>query len=889
MNNKGGCPESIAEQLDFQDAVGFWQHFLHHVTAPTSLKMGQFGSRSRSDQEQAISYRLSAGLTVHLQSLARSVSVELSTLLQAVWAIVLYRYTAEKNLLFGIWDVSDPITPFCVQIPPELSLLSWLPQLQAQRDQIRTYSDLPLDQIHQLSEFASEIPLFESLLITATAANPIAPLLHCELAAVVAVASDELEWTIHYDPACYQAETIKRLLGHIHTLLSGVIETPDCAMAKLPLLTATEREQLLVEWNNTQTEFPNDQCIHQLFEAQVERTPDAIAVQFGDQSLTYCELNTRANQLAYQLQAIGVKPDVLVGICIERSLDMIVAVLGILKAGGAYVPLDPTHPKDRLAFLMQDAQVAVLLTQTLIKVNLPETSAQIVCLDQDWAAQIANLIPDLTQPPLSGVTPNNLAYIIYTSGSTGKPKGVAMSHSPLVNLLFWQINQSVVNQSARTLQFTSISFDVSFQEIFSTWSAGGTLVLIADEVRRDNQQLFNFLVKESIERLFLPFVALQNLAGVASSQNIQPTRLCEIITAGEQLQISRQIVNWFTQLPSCVLHNHYGPSETHVVTAYTLTGNPRHWPMLPPIGCPISNAQTYILDAGLQPVPIGAVGELYLGGVSLANGYLNRPELTAEKFIVDPFNLNPTGRFYRTGDLARYSPDGNIEYLGRADSQVKIQGYRIELGEIETALAYSPFVQEAVVIVREDIPGDKRLVAYVALESGKALTTSALRHFLKQTLPDYMVPANFVFLKTLPLTPSGKVDRRALLMQPLALTRPELEESYVSPRNSIEQQLANIWSQVLQIDRVGINDNFFDLGGTSFLGAQVIEQIQLQLDTEIRAVKLYQYSTVCLLADHLSSSFNHQESRQQAIDTLQARAQRQKAAQFQRQRPAKRG
>lgn len=475
------------------------------------------------------------------------------------------------------------------------------------------------------------------------------------------------------------------------------------------LLTETERHKLLVEWNNTESDYPQDKCIHRLFEAIVERTPEAVAVVFEGEQLTYGELNARANQLAHYLQALGVGKEVLVGICMERSLEMVVGLLGILKAGGAYVPLDRAYPTERLALMLEDTQISVLLTQARLVESLPPHSSHVVCLDRQWQ----EMAFQGEETPISEVTPDNLAYVIYTSGSTGRPKGVAMSHCPLSNLIIWQRENSTLPMGAKTLQFAPVSFDVSFQEIFSTWCSGGTLVLISDRVRLDAFELLRFLAAQEINRLFLPFVALQQLAEVAVAQGAVVPTLREIITAGEQLQITRPIANWLTKLQNCTLHNHYGPSESHVVTAFTLTGSPSDWLALPPIGQPIGNTQIYLLDSQMQPVPPGIPGELYIGGIALARGYLNRPDLTAERFIPDPFSDSLQARLYKTGDLARYNRDGNIEFLGRSDNQVKIRGFRIELGEIEVVLAAYPAVRQAVVKACEDVPSDKRLVAYI--------------------------------------------------------------------------------------------------------------------------------------------------------------------------------
>ncbi|MFB2837774.1 amino acid adenylation domain-containing protein, partial [Floridanema evergladense] len=628
-----------------------------------------------------------------------------------------------------------------------------------------------------------------------------------------------------YNTDLFDDSTIERMMDHFLTLLAAIVADPQTPISQLPILTAAEQQQLLVEWNNTQTDYPTDKCLHQLFEAQVEKTPDAVAVVFENQQFTYQELNLRANQLANYLRSLGVSADVPVGICVERSLLMMVGILGILKAGGAYVPLDPEYPTQRLDFMLTDSSVAVLLTQQGLVDRLPKHQAQTVCLDLDW-----QVISGFNQEnPATNVHLNNLAYVIYTSGSTGQPKGVAMNHLPLVNLMIWQQQHTTISPGGKTLQFAPISFDVSCQEMFSTWCDGGTLVLISEQLRRDPVALLGLLQEQAVERLFLPFVGLQQLAevGMDSTSVLQ---LREIVTAGEQLQMTPAITRWLNQLRNCTLHNHYGPSESHVVTSFTLSDSIANRSLLPPIGCPIANSQIYILDSYLQPVPVGVSGELHIGGVGLARGYLNRPELTIEKFIPNPFSSEPDSRLYKTGDKARYLPDGNIEYLGRIDNQVKIRGFRIELGEIEAILGQYPQVKAAVVIVREDNLGDKRLVAYLVSDSEITPTTNELRQYLKALLPEYMVPSTFIFLETLPLTPNGKVDRRAL-------PTPELNnaptENYVAPRTPIEEILSHLFSQVLKLNQIGINDNFFEIGGHSLLATQLISRIRTHLQIEL--------------------------------------------------------
>jgi glutamate-1-semialdehyde-2,1-aminomutase len=582
----------------------------------------------------------------------------------------------------------------------------------------------------------------------------------------------------------------------------------------------------------------NSSTVVQLFEGQVKRTPTAIALIFEGQQLTYQALNQRANQLAHYLLKRGIKPEIPVGICIERSLEMLVGLLGILKAGGAYVPLDPAYPQKRLAYMLSNSQVKWLLTTDKLLMALPSLVPVVqgyekICVDTDWQ-YISQKSDENTN---SIVQADNLAYVIYTSGSTGQPKGVAMTHLPLLNLIRWQLKNTKV-RTASTLQFSPLSFDVSFQEIFSTWCAGGTLVLVSDEVRRNPIALLGFLTEHKIERLFLPFVALQQLAESATGQT--PVR--EIMTAGEQLQITSAIVNFLEQT-GCTLHNQYGPTESHVVTAYTLTGEVNTWPVLPPIGRPIDNAEVYILDESLQPVATGISGELYLGGDCLARGYINNPELTTERFIPNPFGV---GNLYKTGDLGHYLQDGNIEYLGRIDNQVKIRGFRVEVGEIEAAIMEYPSVRESVVIPKTDKQGNQSLIAYVAPHN----LESTLRHYLKERLPDYMIPAAFVSLDKLPLTPSGKVDRRAL--PALDHSRPELATALVNPQSDIEQTIAQIWQEVLQLEVVGTQDNFFELGGNSLLLTQVYNQLVKLFGSELSHVTLFQYPTIQALVQHLN-------------------------------------
>lgn len=561
-------------------------------------------------------------------------------------------------------------------------------------------------------------------------------------------------------------------------------------------------------------------AIHHLFERQADKTPDSVAVAFGANHLTYGELNQKANQLAHYLCARGVGPNVLVGLHLTRSLEMIIGLLGILKAGGAYVPLDPTYPDQRIAAMIADSQLNLLLSLDSLAQEIEPPLPELICLDVDWSLIENESIatPDVT------TTPDDLLYVIYTSGSTGKPKGVMLPHRALSNLIAWQLDNSVLQPGARTLQFTSLSFDVSCQEIFATLCSGGELVLIAQAERRDFTHLADFIAQQQIERIFLPFIALQQLALQLVKYDSDLLALKEIITAGEQLKSSNAIVALFEHLPQCTLYNQYGPSETHVATAYKLPPDPANWPPLPPIGRPVANTQLYILDSQQRPLPVGEPGELYIGGAGVAHGYLNQPELSAERFIRNPFAANDQGYLYKTGDMVRQLPDGNIEFLGRQDRQVKIRGYRVELGEIEAILNQHPDLKAVAVIDHEYAPGDRRLVAYVVPQDIRPIAVSDLRHFVGRKLPDYMIPSTFTVLDALPQTPSGKLDRKSLPAP--VQTQFELDETYVAPRNPIEKTLAAIWAEVIGVPRVGIDDNYLELGGDSILSIQITSKAE---------------------------------------------------------------
>ncbi|NEP87682.1 MAG: amino acid adenylation domain-containing protein, partial [Okeania sp. SIO2C2] len=644
---------------------------------------------------------------------------------------------------------------------------------------------------------------------------------------------------IEYNTDLFDAASIERAIRHLMTLLEGIVAHPETSIAQLPLLTETERHQLLVEWNDTAVNYPH-KCIHQLFEEQVEKTPDAVAVVFEDRQLTYRELNSRANQLARYLQKLGIKPESLVGICVERSLEMIVGLLGILKAGGAYIPIDPTYPSERISYMLENSQVQVLLTQSHLKITLPEYPGRVIALDSDWDV----IATESEENPISGVTPDNLIYIIYTSGSTGKPKGAGVYHRGFTNLVNWFSTDLEFTNSDRVMIISSVSFDLTQKNFYASLIVGGQLHLLPSPYY-DTQLVSKLIERHKITwincapSVFYPLVELENESNFLNLQSLR-----YVVLGGEPISVSRlwsllQSVDFQAQII-----NSYGPTEcTDVSTAYRLEDPASFLGKAIPIGRPIFNVEHFILSESLQLLPVGVVGELYIGGEGVGAGYLNRPDLNTERFLSNPFKAG--ARMYKTGDLARYLPDGNIEYLGRIDNQVKIRGFRIEIGEIENVLEKHLQVEQGVVIAREDTPGDKRLVAYIV--SGKSqLSINELREFINTQLPDYMIPSAFVFLDALPLTPNGKIDRRALPdPEPYNFTD---ESNFVAPRNQVELQLAEIWSEVLNISPVGVRDNFIELGGHSLLATKIMARMRDRFGVELPLNCLFECPTVAELA-----------------------------------------
>ena len=834
----------------------YWQQQLEGAPALLELPADRPRPAVQSFRGAQQSFSLSQEVSQALLGLSQEQGVTLFMTLLCAFQTLLYRYTGQEDILIGtpianrrLAQLEDLIGFFANTLVLRTDL-SGNPSFEQLLSRVRevalsayTHQDLPfellVEELQPVRDL-SHTPLFQVMFVLQNAPMPtlalpgltVSPLAVAgttskfDLTLVMEETEQGLVGMWEYSTDLFDATTIARMAGHFQTLLTGIVADPKQRLSDLPLLTESERQQLLVEWNNTHTEYPQV-CIHQLFEAQVEQRPDAIAVVFGEQQLTYRELNCQANQLAHHLQQLGVGPEVLVGICVERSLLMVVGLLAILKAGGAYVPLDPAYPQERLAFILEDAQASVLLTQKRLVTALPQRVARVVCLDADWKtiAQAGG------ENSVSHVRPEHMAYLIYTSGSTGKPKGVAIEHHSTVSLLKWAEQVFTLEELAGVLASTSICFDLSVFEVFVPLSWGGTVILVENALHlpalktAQNVTLIN-MVPSAVQELL-------RIDGI-------PASVRTVNLAGEPLQ--NTLVQQLYQLNHIrQVFNLYGPSED--TTYSTCDRVKRGAEGIPFIGRPIANTQVYLLDSHLQPVPIGVLGELYIGGDGLARGYINRSELTADKFIPNPFSARPGARLYKTGDIARYLPDGNIEYVGRIDYQVKIRGFRIELGEIEAVLSQHPAILQTVVIAREDVPGNKRLVAYLVSNQEEAPTISDLRLYLKEHLPEYMVPSAFVMLDTLPLTPNGKVDRRAL---PVLVTGPSREASFVAPRTSTEEALATIWADVLRVE-VGIHDNFFELGGDSILSILIVARAN-QAGLQLAPKQLFQYQTIAELA-----------------------------------------
>jgi amino acid adenylation domain-containing protein len=868
------------QKQDASKAQAFWRARLAGLTAPTPIPIGSASAALSGPVRHGERKREIAGpVLASIQELVRRHGLTASTLLQGAWALLLSRYSGEDDVLFGatVSGRAAPVpgidrmvglfintVPVRVRVPSGATVLTWLQALQQAQGEVSEFEHSPLVDVQGWSAIPRGTPLFESLVVFenypidpvaspqqdaakgaagpqkrtaitdgATSETPPYPL------TVLAALRKTLVLQIGHDARRFDTATVDRILEHLASVLEQLATSPQAKLGDLTLLSAEERRTVLVGFNDTAKSYPDGALIHELFEAQVDAVPEAIALVFEGRELTYGELERRSNQLARALRSRGVGPDVLVGVCLERSFELLIALYAVLKAGGAYVPLDPDYPSDRLAFMLDDAKPSVLLTAGRLERLLPPHAAEVICLDVGWSAIEKELNSRLDRGAL-GLS--NLAYVIYTSGSTGRPKGAMNEHGGVLNRLQWMQDAHGLTRGDRVLQKTPFSFDVSVWELFWPLMFGARLVIARPDGHRDPAYLAAIVQEQGITTThFVPSMLAVFLAEPAAAAC---RSLVRVFASGEAL-LPAVVDTFYARLGGSELHNLYGPTEAAVdVTAEVCAPGCA----FVPIGRPIANVHIYLLDERREPSPIGVPGELYIGGVQVGRGYLNRAELTAERFISSPFVAGE--RLYRTGDVARWSSEGSVEYLGRVDHQVKIRGFRIELGEIEAALAEQAGVREVVVVAREEKPGDKRLVAYLAATEGATLTVSALRDALGRRLPAYMVPSAFVILPALPLTASGKIDRRALP----APGSSRGEVVHVPPRGPVEETIAGVFAEVLAATDVGAHESFFDLGGHSLLATQAVTRIRAALGVELPLRALFDSPTPAELARLVSGS-----------------------------------
>lgn len=806
----------------------------------------------------SVTISLTAEETKKIKALAQAQGVTLYMLLLAAYQVLLYRYSGQDDILVGMptsgrnhpeyqATVGYFVNPVVVRgsVNPAERFSDHLNRVRGTVVNALSHQDYPFVRLVEQLRVRydpSRSPVFQTtfnLLSLQRTREVSALVLHhdnnetvefgglrlesyffpqeegqFELSLQALDAGEVLSLTLRYQSDLFRRETVERLLRSFERLLRHMIEEPDATIAGLEILPEEERRRLVVDWNQTQATYPQDVLLHQPFEDQAARTPEAVAVEFEDQTLTYAQLNARANQMAHYLIAAGIQPGTMVGICMERSLEMVIAIYGTLKAGAAYVPIEPTYPANRIAWMVEDSQVPLLLVQEAGLDTLPETGARVVAVDAEWA-RIARM-PD-TNPSIT-LSPDSQAYMIYTSGSTGLPKGAMVSHRAIVNQLYWVLEAFPLTKDDVVIQKAPFTFDASLWEFNTPLYTGAKLLVIQPGGHQDGNYMVQIMQEKKVTSLKLVPSLLQLLLETPGFEDC--TSLRYVFSGGEALPMS--LVRSFCAMQNAQLFNLYGPTETAVDVTWWPC-DPNHPGNMALMGRPVANTQAYILDENLQPVPVGVTGELHIGGVQVGMGYHNRPDMTEARFIPDPFSQEPGARLYKTGDLVRYRPDGMIEYLGRKDSQVKIRGYRIELGEIEALLGEHPRIQQAVVTVREDNPGDKRLAAYLVVNEPPP-TARELRSFLKDQLPSYMVPTYFTVMDAFPLTSSGKVNR-------LALPAPEhssaeAQKNLQPPVTPTETALVEIWKDLLKVQEINLFDNFFDLGGHSLLAMRLVAHVK---------------------------------------------------------------
>ena len=862
----------------------WWRGVLDGLETPTRLLDEDRRTELTGDQTASETLLMSAETTERLKTLARAKRVTLSTLVIGAWGLLLSRYTRSSDVVFGLTMSGRPAdmvgvesmvglfintVPVRVRVPDDEAISTWLQRLQAEQVQLREHEHTALVDVQARTELPPNTPLFDTLVVFRyppdrgsldddDAIFELRPSVERTNYALTleALAGPRVEMTFIYHTQRFSEETVLRLRDHLEQLLEGMAARPDAPVGDLEMLTSEEVDRQIIEWNATDRDFPRESCVHQLVADQARRTPDAIAVSDGHERLTYAELDERAARLATYLRETGLDPGALAGVCIQRSIDMVVALLAVFRAGGAYVPLEPDQPQERLALMLAEAAPKVIITTREAAAAIPATSTPLVRVDEERATWMA-------RPPLATTDgdSSHLAYVLFTSGSTGTPKGVMVEHRSLVNQLLWRVDSFNLGADDRVLQKTPLGFDVSLWELFCPLIVGATLVLLEPDAHGDPKRVLAAIRSQRITAIHFVPSMLHAFLATTGAAGCETVRL--LVSSGEALgaALAQRVFACFG--PGVELRNLYGPTEATVdVTSWRC--DPRGEAIVP-IGRPVANTQLYLLDARLRPLPVGAPGELYIGGAQVARGYLNRPDLTTERFVNSPFR--PGERMYRTGDLARYRPDGTVEYLGRNDSQVKIRGNRIELGEIEAALAAHPGVANVVVLARANSDaGDERiLVAYVVAADDPGPRLAELRAHLTTRVPTYMVPSAFVMLEALPLTPSGKIDRRTLPAPDGA--RLTGETAFVAPRTRTETRIAAIWARTLKADHVGVHDDFFENGGHSLLAVRLLGAIEREFGVEIPMISFFGGEvTVARLAEIVEGAADRPASTPSIVD-----------------------
>ncbi len=860
------------------EAEAFWRQEMNGFELPNDLPIDQASGKPSNPNESFGEQQLtlSPALTQAIRSSARRHHLTVSTLLQGAWALLLGRYCRANEVAFGITVSGRPYDlpgvesmvgllintlPVRVEVDPHESCLLLLKKLQLRVSGLFEHEQTSLKDIQQWIGLPANSPLIDTLVVFENFAGSgslfdldgFVSVLSSKLSrtnfplTLVVDPGSEMRLQLVYHRSRFADDAVNRVLGHLVTILESMAEDLVRPTASIPLLTKAETQTLLQDWNSHQGLGVEEDPVTRMFELQAKLTPDAIALVHEERQLTYSELNSRANQLAHHLETLGVGPETMVGICTERSVEMIIAVLGILKAGAAYVPLDPAYPQQRLAYMLADTGIQVVLTSVGAISTIPEFHGTVVCLDaetEDDAKQIsACSAENMTLAPESG----QLAYLIYTSGSTGTPKGTMIEHHSLSNFTVGAAAGYGITPGDRILQFASLSFDASIEEIFPALSVGAAVVLRTDPMLSSAADFLQKCNEFGITILDLPTAYWHELAAELAADKLALPESLRLVIIGGEKALPERLASWHAHVGQSVrLVNTYGPTESTIVaTTFDLAADAFDGPEIP-IGRPVRGLTAYVLDEMGRPVPVGIPGELHLGGAGVARGYLRRPGVTAEKFVADPFSNIPAARLYRTGDLVRYRSDGNLEFLGRIDNQVKIRGFRIELEEIEQALRAHEHVFDAVVMAQDETDGEKRLVAYVVPARDAQLSVSELRFGLAEALPAYMIPATFMFIDALPVAPTGKIDRKALPR--LDQTTRTIDENFAAPRSHLEESIAEVWNELLKVDRVGIHDNFFELGGHSLLGAKLISNLRRRLNVELSLVDIFQSPTVSRMA-----------------------------------------